>query len=194
MMRSITVPITAVGEERGPIWKVLPMAAGLQTVELKGNRIAQLLPLVQSRRPDLSLDVLRDAMTRADPDDTADGLLAFENSRGYVVGVCTYAIVPDMLDGPILYVNHFIPTDVLGRYHTVETMIAEIEALARRQGCTAIQVNLQDQATMFPRLMSPVVTKFQQAGHECDGLILRKKLDRAQPGDDRAVTPDREKV
>lgn len=151
------------------------MGAALNIVPLRGQRIAKVVPLVQTRKPEYTLDMLVGALQECLERGTEDdGIVAFETERGYVVGLFTYSVLRDVLDGALLMINHFISMDVMGRYGTVDTMLNEIEALARRTGASKVKVSLVDEVEGFPRNMDSVTAKFRAAGLQFEGMSLTK--------------------
>ena len=153
------------------------MSAMLNIVPLRGQRIAQVVPLVQTRKPDYTLDMLMCALQEKTERGTEDeGIVAFETDRGYVVGLFTYSVLRDVIDGALLMVNNFISMDVIGRYGTVDAMLLEIEALARRTGAAKVKINLVDEIEGFPRNVDSVTAKFRAAGLQFEGMSLTKAV------------------
>lgn len=156
------------------------MALELTVIPLEGERLAKALPLIQIVRPDLTLDKLRALLDAPSIDHagapSSEGIVALENEHSCIVGVFSYAIVNEPLDGRMLLVNHVVIMDMFGRYQPQCAMMAEMEALAGRHGCDMLQVNLIDTRALFPQEVGPLVRCFQSAGHSFDGLRLRKRL------------------
>ena len=153
------------------------MPTALNIVPLQGQRIAKIVPLVQTRKPDYTLDMLMGALQEQLERGTEDeGIVAFETDRGYVVGLFTYSIFRDVIDGAFLMINNFISMDVIGRYGTVDTMLREIEALARRTGASKVKISLVDEIEGFPRNVDSVTAKFRAAGLQFEGMSLTKHV------------------
>ena len=153
------------------------MGTLLNIVPLQGQRIAQIVPLVQTRKPEFTLEMLMCALQEHMERGTEDeGIVAFETDRGYVVGLFTYSVFRDVIDGSLLMINHFISMDVIGRYGTVDTMLNEIERLARRTGAVKVKISLVDEIEGFPRNVDSVTAKFRAAGLQFEGMSLSKPI------------------
>ena len=153
------------------------MGSPLNIVPLKGQRLAKIIPLVQTRKPDYTLDMLMKALEENIERGSEDeGIVAFETDRGYVVGLFTYSVSRDVIDGAVLIINHFISMDVAGRYGTVDAMLSEIEALAVRTGALKVKVSLVDEVEGFPRNIDSVTAKFRAAGLQFEGMSLSKHV------------------
>ncbi len=152
------------------------MPKTLHIVAVDLDQVDKIYPLIQARRPDMSVSDLKSALKQFDKVETEKGLLAFENKQHYLMGFCTYNIVEDALDGRILFVNHFIPMDVMGRYNTAAIMIQAIEDKARGNDCRAIHVNLHDAVSQTSSDASPTIRNLSEMGHCLDGLKLRKAI------------------
>lgn len=153
------------------------MGAALNIVPLHGQRIAKVVPLVQTRKPDFTLDQLMCALQEnSDRGAQDEGIVAFETDRGYVVGLFTYIVMRDVIDGALLMINNFISMDVIGRYGTVDAMLTEIEALAKRSGALKVKISLVDETEGFPRNVDSLTSKFRAAGLQFEGMSLSKPV------------------
>lgn len=75
------------------------------------------------------------------------------------------------LRGAELVAEHFVALDVLYPDAVMQALVAELDALAGRRGCTAIRVLLAGDASLLRDGLTA-------DGHEPQGLALRKSLGR----------------
>jgi GNAT superfamily N-acetyltransferase len=120
----------------------------LTTQPLSAARVIQAFPLIQTALPGVTLAAWRDfaaaqihgGNTRAG--DQEGGILAVTDRRGYIAGLCSYRLVPDLVHGRLLDTGHFLAFDLLERQPVAEALVAALEALARERGCTAVHTHL----------------------------------------------------
>lgn len=168
----------------------------IKAIPIQNIQAARLFPLIQVSRPDLDLCEIETAIQNAreavicGTSGSPYGGLAFEVDRGYVIGFFTYGVGEDLLDGRTLFINHFVPMDVMGRYGTEDIMIAEAEALAIQLCCHALHLRVVRNTSNIYNDKSTLSTKLRQAGHRCDGVSFRKNVDPNDiaHGSDRAET------
>lgn len=147
---------------------------GVRAVSLQGKRIAQTIPVLQMRYPELTLESLECSLHHQNPNAEDTGLIAFETDRGYIVGLFVYHVLNDLLQGTILVITDFISTDVMGRYGTVDTMIDEIDRLAQRKKVDQVHVTLSGDTAHFPRGLDQLTARFRAAGHQFEGTAMKK--------------------
>ena len=120
----------------------------LTTQPLSAARVIQAFPLIQTALPGVTLAAWRDfaaaqmhgGNTRAD--DQEGGILAVTDRRGYIAGLGSYRLVPDLVHGRLLDTGHFLAFDLLERQPVAEALAAALEALARERGCSAVHTHL----------------------------------------------------
>ncbi|MBI3505341.1 MAG: hypothetical protein HY059_10890 [Proteobacteria bacterium] len=81
--------------------------------------------------------VRRAAAGRADR-----GLLALEDSRGYLQALCSFAVRPDLAAGRRLDIDNIVTLDLVDSDGPASAMIGSIERLARELGCPAFAIRL----------------------------------------------------
>lgn len=120
-------------------FKVRPLSAAC---------VNQAFPLIQTALPGVTLAAWRDFAAAQMPGGTTrageqeSGILAVTDRRGYIAGLCSYRLVPDLVHGRLLDTGHFLAFDLLERQPVAEALAATLEALAREHGCTAVHTHL----------------------------------------------------
>lgn len=114
---------------------------------LTPDRVDCAYPIVRLAANDLSPDAWRQlssAFLQRDEKNPAlnSGIVTIEDDDGYVHGLCSYSVTPDLRHGPSLLVDNFIAVDIV---HTERARLALIDAmvaLARRLGCNAVHLTV----------------------------------------------------
>ncbi len=154
----------------------------LTTQPLSAARVIQAFPLIQTALPGVTLAAWRDfaaaqmhgGITRAG--DQEGGILAVTDRRGYIAGLGSYRLVPDLVHGRLLDAGHFLAFDLLDRQPVAEALAAAVEALARERGCTAGHTHLPQRNDAPPdpgRGLSGLLTA---RGYRVESLDLCKRL------------------
>ncbi len=152
----------------------------LTTQPLSAARVIQAFPLIQTALPGVTLAAWRDfaaaqihgGNTRAG--DQEGGILAVTDRRGYIAGLCSYRLVPDLVHGRLLDTGHFLAFDLLERQPVAESLAAALEALARERGCHAVHTRLPHRnAGPDPDGLSGLLAA---RGHRIESLGLCKRL------------------
>lgn len=85
-------------------------------------------------------------------------------------GLFLYHREIDLVHGPILVAEHLIAVDVLDPDTVMQALIADLEALAERLGCTATRTMVFGQVTL-------AASGLYAAGHRPEGAALWKPLE-----------------
>lgn len=116
---------------------------------------------------------------------TQTGILAVTRAgRSLPCGVFLYHREAQLTGGAVLVAEHFVALDVVDPQPVVQALVRELDALAKRLGCTAIRV-------VVPGDCSLVQSGLQAAGHRPRGLALWKPVENATPPRPSGVRPDR---
>lgn len=151
------------------------MSAELTVCELSADRASCLAPLIQSHRPQADLNGLMRQLAAHLREDADAGVLAIQNAQSHVIGLFTFAIVRDVIDGLFLIVPNVIAMDVMGRYGTMPRLVEEIDALARRRNCRGLQINLEG-TRLDDRGSDRLAECFERIGCSIDGVFARKSI------------------
>jgi hypothetical protein len=131
---------------------------------LTPERVDCAYPIVRLAANDLSPDAWRQlSCAFLQPNDKRplnSGIVTIEDDDGYVHGLCSYSVTPDLRHGPSLLVDNFIAVDIV---HTERARLALIDAmmaLARRLGCHAVHLTV------------PVPGSPHESGHSLSSAVL----------------------
>lgn len=112
------------------------------------SQVDQALPLLQTRYPNLNLAQWRcfarslmapprGAKLQPVP---ASGIVTARNGLGYLTGLFSYRVAVDLSHERVLEVGTFIAAGLFDPLHSIDTMVHEIERLARALSCTAVRI------------------------------------------------------
>lgn len=173
-----------------------PMTRRLEIKSLQSKEeMEQAYPLIQSIAPDLSLESwLEFACDIGDMPPTGFGpcgIVAAQSGRGYIHGLYTYMVEPDLRHGRILNVDNFVAFDLANRWNVVRKLLAAMDEQADRYGCKAIHVRLPDRLTQDKAAKQTLLAKFHDHGHDVRSLGLCKDLavTWSDRGHDRVTRP-----
>ena len=152
------------------------MTDGFTAKPLALNKINQAYPLVRAARPDLTADGWRAVAAeylaaRQDAPETPCGVVAVQNEQGYIVGLFCYAACDDMRHGVALQVENLTAIDLFNQAGVMETLLREVEKVARRLRCRAVlaaRPTCSRPDSQSGRLVSAC---FWDAGDGRDGLL-----------------------
>jgi hypothetical protein len=129
-------------------------------------------PLVREAVPGLTLKAWRDfARLQANPRRAAvAGIMVIRRrARPHPCGLFVYRREQDLSHGPILVAEHVVAVDLLDARPVMHALLHDMEALARRLGCTAIRTVLLGSELLAADRMA-------EAGHAPEGETLWKQL------------------
>jgi hypothetical protein len=142
---------------------------------LQPEQAATVFPLVREALPGLDLKAwLRFARRLLQLQRSGQGgiVVAQRKPRTHPCGVFTWRREHDLTHGEVLVAEHFIAVDLLDPNPVMAVLVAELDLLAGRLGCTAIR-------TVVPGEGALAGTKLRAAGHRTQGATLWKTVSRA---------------
>lgn len=113
---------------------------------LRGDRILQAYPLVCAAGGVISIEDWRAYVksmlgAKARGADCCD-IIGICSSNGYLRGLFTYRVAPDLYHGQILEVKYFVVESVYSPREIVTALMAGVEEEALKHGCRAIHVQM----------------------------------------------------
>lgn len=96
--------------------------------------------------------------------------VVLRQSRQLPCGLFLYRREIDLVHGPILVAEHMIAVDVLDPESVMQALVADLEALAERLGCSAIRTMVFGQASL-------AASGLYAAGHRPEGATLWKPIE-----------------
>ena len=139
------------------------------------DQVRTVYPLVREAVPGLDLKSwVRFAQRIAHPRRAAQGGIVAVTRRGRDMpcGVFLYRCEKQLPAGDVLVAEHFVAVDVLDAEPVIQALIAELDSLAERLGCTAIRV-------LVPGDDAVLRAGLQAAGHRPRAVALVKPVDGA---------------
>ncbi|ODU60136.1 MAG: hypothetical protein ABS99_03100 [Acetobacteraceae bacterium SCN 69-10] len=100
-------------------------------------------------------------------------IVVHRRPRPLPCGVFTWRCEHDLVHGEILIAEHFVAVDLLDPAPVMAALVAELDLLARRLGCTAIR-------TVVPGQGALAITRLHAAGHRHEGEMLWKVVPKAE--------------
>lgn len=124
---------------------------------LRGDRILQAYPLVCAAGGDISVEEWRAYVrtmlgARAREADCCD-IIGICASNGYLRGLFTYRVSPDLHHGRILEVEYFVVESVFSPGDIFAALMAGVEDEARKHGCNAIHAKTQPGAERLSEML-----------------------------------------
>lgn len=164
-----------------PSSESIPAVRQFDTRPLAAERIAQAFPLVQTSLPEVTLEAWCDFATAllsgGGPGDISQGgILAVMDARDTIAGLCAYHVVPDLVHGRLLAVEHFLAFDLLDRRAVAHALAQAVEILARERRCGAIHTSLPRAANADPVNGGGLLEVLSTRGHRVESLGLCKRL------------------
>ena len=113
---------------------------------LRPEQAAQAYPLLQSAFPALTLSRWTEFVriqTRTDPKpaDRAKGIMAIQSDRGYIHGLFSYSIAPDLQHGRVLLVDNFVAVGLVESDAAIRALRQAMEEVAARLDCRVIRLH-----------------------------------------------------
>jgi hypothetical protein len=143
---------------------------------LTADEVAQAYPLIRTSFPEVTLEAWRrfvDALVRPQSPPRG-GFLTVLCEQGYIAGLCSYRIEPDLLHGQVLAVDLFVAYDLFDRSAIAAALAEGLERTARDNGCQAVHTHLIDRGRGGSR--SGLVDALTRQGHEVEFVGLCKSL------------------
>ncbi|CAO3418340.1 hypothetical protein [Azospirillum endophyticum] len=161
------------------------MDDGFIAKPLGRRQIDQAYPLVCAIAPGLGVDqwrafaaaLLDDATRSGGSGLPADrGIMTVQNAQGYMHGLFSYAVEPQLFHGRTLSVDNFIVLDLFDVAGIAGTLLQAMEGLARRLGCTAIHTTLPERYLSRASRRTPIPDCFHIEGHRQETIRFCKDL------------------
>lgn len=162
--------------------KVTELAKRFVVKPLGPGKVLQAYPLVQSAVPHLTLDQWLDYVKtvndgKAGPGACA-GVMSAENHDGYIYGLYCHTVEPDIHHGRVLKVRNFVAANLYDSAGIIDRLMDSIVSVARDNGCTAVHVDLPDQAHRGPEPVESVVSMFKVAGFHVETVAMCRALEK----------------
>lgn len=106
----------------------------------------------------------------------ARGIMTVQNAQGYMHGLFSYAVEPQLLHGRTLCVDNFVVLDLFDIAGPAETLLQAMEGLARQLGCTAIHTTLPERYLPRDSRRNPIPDCFRTEGHRQETVRFCKDL------------------
>ena len=137
--------------------------------------MAQAYPIIQIVVPELTFQAwCRFARSLISEDERRGGIVTVDNEQNYIVGLAAYRLEQDLRGGCSLLVDHFVAVDLIQREAVAQTLIAELESLARRNHCSAVHTRLPGIGASPSA--SWLVELMRTHGHDVNQLLLHKPI------------------
>ena len=137
-------------------------------------------PLVRSLAPGVSVD---DWLTYARKARMRGGLLGLIGPEGTLFGMLAYRHEEHLQRGRILHVDSFITFELSRAAPGRKALCEAAEALARKHGCTAIEIRLD--RGKFAEGVTARTQGWLGLGHSLESVVFVKSLDDAPGGVNR---------
>lgn len=143
------------------------------------DSVARAYPLLQSVDGDLSLEKWKKyAADRLTPETSASraltGIVAVENSQGYLQGLFGYRIDMDLKWGLTLQCENLVALALVKPEPVFAVLMEAMESLARKRGCKALHVTVQQPSADKPRIGRRYL---EAAGLSAESIRFCKHLD-----------------
>jgi hypothetical protein len=129
--------------------------------------------VVRSADFTLTLDQWRDyalgLIKRAVP---TSGVLSIENRAGTIQGLCGYRTESSLGHSAICSVDYLVALDLVDEAPVLAALLKALENMARRQGATALRLDLPDGARTTEQLLQ----RLCESGHRIEWIRLLKEL------------------
>lgn len=151
-----------------------PMRA-LTTSRLTKNRIGQAYPIIQMVMPDLTFEAWRRFAESLIAEDACQaGIVTVDNEQGYIVGIAAYRLEQDLRGSCTLLIDHVAAVDLVRREEVAQALVTELEHLALRNGCSAVDTRLPGHGAK--PTANWLVELMRARGHDVSQLLLHKSL------------------
>lgn len=146
---------------------------------LSPEEVDRAYPLVQAMLPTASIeDWRRFAESRLSEEaDDRTGILCVCNEQNYIVGIGTYMLAEDLLNGPVLFADHICALDVTDQPSVARALLRGIERVAEQHGCSAVHTTLTQTGTIHAD--GWISNILHERGHCVKGLQMCKLIPQA---------------
>jgi hypothetical protein len=139
---------------------------------LRPDQIRSVFPLIREAIPGLDLQAwIRFArqLVGTRRGEQSGIVTARRAARSFPCGLFCYRVDNDLEHGRVLIAEHFVAVDLLEPDAVLDALVRELEALAKRLGCTAIR-------SVVHGPEAAVAGGLSAAGHAPEGALLLKPL------------------
>ena len=147
-------------------------------VDMDENAFSAAYPLVRTATPEVSveqwLDYARKVRMRG-------GLLGLMGPQSTLFGLLTYRGEESLRHGRIFVVDNFLTFELNRAAPGRQALSDAAEALARKQGCNAIELRLDSRGFAIDR--SAKARSWLDLGHTFQGVVFTKILDASHEAD-----------
>lgn len=131
--------------------------------DLRPDEAARAYPLVQSAMPGLNLArwtgfVRGITKARSRGAERRSGIMTIRSDRGYIHGLFSYTVAPNLRHGRVLLVDNFVALDLIDPELPAKALGKVMESVALHFDCQAIYLNVADggaPSTIVPELGRP---------------------------------------
>jgi hypothetical protein len=100
------------------------------------------------------------------------GVLSIENRAGTIQGLCSYRTESSLGHSTICSVDYLVALDLVDEAPVLAALLKALENMARRQGATALRLDLPDGARTTEQLLQ----RLCESGHRIERIRLLKEL------------------
>ena len=143
-----------------------------KTGALSRDRITQAFPVVREIAGDLTLEAWSDfarTMVAGGGEFASPSGIIVAELEGYIRGLFTYHVVPDLRHGRTLVVRDLAVPQVIARESLADALLEEIHQLARSHGCGAIHAYVRPESAW-------AAGYFKDRGLQVEKLVLCQRL------------------
>ncbi len=141
-------------------------------VDMDENSFAAAYPLVRTAAPDVSAEQWQEYTAKVR---MRGGLLGLMGPQGTLFGLLTYRHEASLRHGRILVVDNFLTFELNRAAPGRQALCDSAEALARKQGCAAIEYRLESRGFAIDR--SAKARGWLDLGHTLDAVVFAKLLE-----------------
>lgn len=159
------------------------MARTYHVRSLEEGEFARAYPLIRVLDPELSLNAWLGfaRLFTVSSDAAARGIIAAQDDRGYIYGLCCYTALPHLCHKISLIVEPFVALHVVDPLGPSVALLEALEPIARRLDCAAIELVLPRSGSAETLADAAAAGAFRAAGYELEGIRLCRRLPQARP-------------
>ncbi len=150
------------------------MKVDYTTGPLSRDRIAQAFPVVRETAGDLTLqswsEFARPLVAHDGDPEWPVGIIVADLD-GYIRGLFTYQVVPDLRHRRTLVISNLVVLHMVARKNLADALLDSVRDLARRHRCGAVHAHVHPKAAW-------AVGYFEERGHNVERLVLCRPLAR----------------
>ena len=151
-------------------------------VDMDENSFLEAYPLVRTAMPGVSAERWMD---HARAISMRGGLLGLMGPQSTLFGLLTYRAEESLRHGKIFVVDNFLTFELNRAAPGRQALCGAAEALARKQGCNAIELRLDSRGFAIDR--SAKARSWLDLGHTLEAVIFTKRLDVGHDADSGRV-------